>query len=144
MYREFEGIGCVADYEIPDRHAIIPFADLQRLCKGFLFKPLWCRGDLSGHTNWSVSGQIGTITSCVMVGPIMRVRGILHKALPKHTTETLGLSIDTNLSNRDLARRQQYGLYFGIPWRMNDFEPLGITVIYQHLCAINTTTFNLC
>lgn len=143
MYREFSGIACVADYEIPDRHAVIPMATLSRLCKEFLFKPLWCRSDISGHTDWSISNQIGTITAVQMVGPLMKVKGILHRPLPKHTTETLGMSIDTDLASKDLATRQWFGMKLGLPWVMNDFKPLGITVVYQHLCAIDSTTFSI-
>jgi len=143
MYREFSGIACIADYEIPDRHAVIPKETLERLCGDFRYKPLWCRPDLCGHTDWSYQFQIGTITSCKMVGPLMMVKGILHKQLPKHTTETLGMSIDTDLASRDLATRQWFGMKLGLPWIMNDFKPLGITVVYQHLCAIDSTTFSI-
>lgn len=143
MYREFSGLACIANYEIPDRHAMIPKETLDRLCGDFKFKPLWARQDLSGHTNWDYAEQIGTITSCLMKGCEMHVKGILHRPLPKHTTETLGMSIDTDLASKDLATRQWFGMRLGVPWIMSDFKPLGITVVYQHLCAIDSTTFSI-
>lgn len=143
-YREFTGIACIADYWLEDRNTTIPQETLDRLHKQFLWKPLWCASDCSHHTNWQTNYQIGTITNCIMVGPQMHVKGILHKRIPSHTSETLGLSIDTNLPNADYSRRQYYGIHFGLKWKMDDFTPKGITLIYQHLAAIPCTTFNLC
>lgn len=144
MYREFEGIACVGDFWLKDRNTTISTETLERLHKQFLYKPLWVRKDLSGHTSWEVSNQIGTITSVHMDKCLMKVKGILHRHIPSHTSETLGLSIDTNLPNVGYSRRQYYGIHFGLKWKMDEFIPKGITLIYQHLAAIPHTTFNLC
>jgi len=142
-HREFNGIACIAEYLIEDRKAIIPQETLDRLHKQFLWKPLYARPDLAGHGDWSYQFQIGTITRVEMVGQQMRVRGLLHKHIPTHTTETLGLSIDSELPNDNYGRKQYYGIHFKIPWSMDSFKPKGITVLYQHLAAIPCTTFNL-
>lgn len=143
-YREFTGIACIADYWLPDRSTTIPQETLDRLHKQFLWKPLFARPDLGGHGDWSYQYQIGTITKVEMVGQQMQVKGLLHKCLPPHTTETLGLSIDTELPDDEYARKQYYGIHFKISWVMNSFKPKGITLLYQHLAAIPCTTFNLC
>jgi len=143
MYRTFSGMACIANYEITDRHAIIPQETLNRLCKEFLWKPLYCKPELNGHTNWGFKDIYGVILSAKMVGPELHLGGRLFRPIPK-CDKRLGLSIDTLLPNDDYARRQWFGIHMGLPWKMDSFKPKGVTVLQASLAAINTTTFNLC
>jgi hypothetical protein len=141
MYKSWNGVACIADMEIPDRHAIIPLSTLSRLCADFLYKPLYCN-KLEAHGDWSYQYIVGVITSAKMVGPEMHLGGKLFRPIP-HCDERLGMSIDTLLSDMSMAHRQWFGLRLGIPWKMDDFKPKGVTVIKANLAAINTTTFNI-
>lgn len=140
MFRSWSGIACIADTEITDRHATIPLSTLSRLCKGFLWKPLYCN-KLESHGDWSYQYTWGIITKAKMVGPELHLGGTLFRPIPK-CDNRLGMSIDTLLSET-IWRRQWFGIHAGLSWKMDDFEPKGVTVLQADLAAINTTTFEL-
>lgn len=141
MYRGWSGIACIADTEIVDRHATIPLSALSRLCPEFLWKPLYCN-QLQSHGDWSYHFIYGVITYAKMVGPNMHLGGKLFRPLPK-CDDRLGMSIDTILPDMNYARRQWFGQKLGIPWKMDDFKPKGVTVLRAELAAIDSTTFSI-